>query len=205
MILALDHLAISAETLEAGADWVERSLGLPLSPGGQHPHMATHNRLLSLGDLYLEVIAIDPKAPKPAWPRWFDLDRFRGPPRLTNWICRTADLDAALAVAPPGTGTATDLARGDYRWRFAIPASGRLPFDNCFPALIQWQGHLHPAQALPDQGVRLRRLEITHPDAQGLQTSLRGQLPDPRVHIMPGPYPGFRATLDTPKGLRVLT
>ena len=108
MTLALDHIAISAETLEAGADWVEMALGVPLAGGGKHPHMGTHNRLLSLGDLYLEVIAIDPAAPMPAHPRWFDLDHFAGPPRLTNWICRTSDLDAALAAAPKGTGTATE-------------------------------------------------------------------------------------------------
>ena len=29
------------------------------------PHMATHNRLLGLGDLYLEVIAADPGRPAP--------------------------------------------------------------------------------------------------------------------------------------------
>ena len=35
----------------------------PLESGGRHPHMGTHNRLLSLGpDLYLEVIAVDPDA-----------------------------------------------------------------------------------------------------------------------------------------------
>ena len=117
MTLRLDHIAISAATLDAGADWVKMALGVPLAGGGKHPHMGTHNRLLSLGDLYLEVIAVDPAAPKPAWPRWFGLDDFRGPPRLTNWICRTDDLDAELAAAPPGTGTATDLSRGDYRWR----------------------------------------------------------------------------------------
>ena len=177
MTLALDHIAISAKTLEAGADWVEMALGVPLAGGGKHPHMGTHNRLLSLGDLYLEVIAIDPQAPKPAWPRWFDLDAFRGPPRLTNWICRTADLDAALAAAPPGAGTATDLTRGDYRWRFAVPATGKLPFDDCHPALIQWQGELHPAKALRDHGIRLTGLQITHPQAPALQAALKA-MPD---------------------------
>ena len=68
--------------------------------GGKHAHMGTHNRLLSLGDLYLEVIAPDPEAPRPAWPRWFDLDNFDGPPRLTNWICRSDDLDDDLGLAP---------------------------------------------------------------------------------------------------------
>lgn len=205
MILALDHIAVSANSLDEGTKWVEMALGVPLAPGGQHPHMGTHNRLLNLGDLYLEVIAIDPAAPKPDYPRWFDLDRFQGPPRLTNWICRTDDLDAALAAAPKGTGTATALSRGDYRWRFAIPATGRLPFDDCFPALIQWQGDHHPARALPDQGIRLQRLEITHPDAPALQSSLAGQPADPRLQLLTGPYRSFRATFSTPHGPRVLT
>ncbi len=203
-MLALDHIAISARTLEAGADWVEQALGVPLAGGGKHPLMGTHNRLLSLGDLYLEVIAIDPDAPKPAHPRWFDLDHFRGPPRLTNWICQTDDLDAALASAPQGTGTATDLQRGDYRWRFAVPATGMLPFNNCFPALIQWQGELHPAKSLRDHGIRLTRLEITHPDAPALQAALKG-LTDPRVIVAHGPYHALRAAFDTPHGPRVLT
>lgn len=205
MSLAIDHLAVSAPTLDEGTAWVEMALGVPLAPGGQHPHMGTHNRLLSLGDLYLEVIAIDPAAPKPPYPRWFDLDDFRGPPRLTNWICRTDDLDAALAAAPKGTGTATDLSRGDYRWRFAIPASGRLPFDDCYPALIQWQGDLHPAKTLRDHGIRLERLEITHPDATALQAALAGQPADPRLRLLTGPCRSFRATLSTPHGPRVLS
>lgn len=204
MMLALDHIAISAETLDAGAAWVEMALGVPLAGGGKHPLMGTHNRLLSLGDLYLEVIATDPDAPKPGHPRWFDLDHFRGAPRLTNWICRTPDLDAALAAAPPGTGTATDLARGDYRWRFAVPASGKLPFDDRFPALIQWQGDLHPAKSLRDHGIRLTGLQITHPQAPALRDALKG-LTDPRVTVQLGPYHSLRATFDTPQGPRVLT
>jgi hypothetical protein len=205
MMLALDHIAVSAETLEDGAKWVEMALGVPLAGGGKHAHMGTHNRLLGLGDLYLEVIAIDPDAPAPSWPRWFDLDRFQGPPRLTNWICHTDNLDAALAAAPPGTGTATDLQRGDYRWRFAVPATGKLPFDDCFPALIQWQGDLHPAKTLRDHGVRLQHLEITHPEAPALQAPLQRQLSDPRVQIQLGPYRSCRATFSTPHGTRVLT
>jgi hypothetical protein len=204
MTLRLDHIAISAATLQDGADWVESVLGVPLAGGGVHPHMGTHNRLLSLGDLYLEVIAIDPDVARPGHPRWFDLDHFRGPPRLTNWICQTDNLDAALAAAPAGTGTATDLSRGDYRWRFAVPASGRLPFDDCHPALIQWQGELHPARSLRDHGIRLTGLQITHPQAPALRTALSG-LSDPRIHVDLGPYHAIRATLSTPNGTRVLT
>lgn len=202
MTLRLDHLAVSALTLEDGAAAVEDALGVALAGGGQHPHMATHNRLLGLGDLYLEVIATDPAAAAPAWPRWFDLDHFTGPPRLTNWVAGCDDLAAALALGPAGTGVPVDLQRGDYRWRMAVPADGKLPFDGTYPALIQWQGALHPANTLPESGVRLTMLEIAHPQAQALRDAL--PLHDPRVHIVPGTAKAMRATFTTPHGPRVL-
>ena len=201
MTLTIDHLAVSAETLDEGVAAVEAGLGLRLAPGGVHPHMSTHNRLLGLGEVYLEVIATDPAAPAPAWPRWFDLDNFAGAPRLTNWICACDDLAAAIAAAPLGVGAPVDLQRGDLRWRMAVPGDGRLPFDGCFPALIQWQG-AHPAARLPDQGARLRRLEVAHPDAVALRSVL--VLADPRVVIIEGATKALRAEIDTPHGLRVL-
>ncbi|MFZ1468305.1 MAG: VOC family protein [Paracoccaceae bacterium] len=203
MTLRFDHLAVSALTLDDGVAAVEAALGVGLAGGGQHPHMATHNRLVGMGDLYLEVIAADPAAPRPAWPRWFDLDRFTGPPRLTNWIARVDDLDAVLAAAPAGVGVPVDLQRGDYRWRMAVPGNGRLPYDGGYPALIEWQGTLHPAAALPDVGLRLVRLEIAHPEAPALRAALAA-MTDPRVVIVPGAVVALRAKIQSPAGLRVL-
>lgn len=203
-MLTFDHIAISAMTLEEGVAHVEQALGLSLAGGGQHPHMATHNRLLGLGDLYLEVIAIDPTAPKPAWPRWFDLDNFTGPPRVTNWVARTDDLPAALAAAPDGTGIPVALSRGNYHWQMAVPADGKLPFDGAHPALIQWQPPHHPTQALPEQNIRLTRLEIAHPQADALRAAL-ASLSDPRIQITQGPRKDLRATFATPHGTRHLT
>ncbi len=199
---ALDHIAVSAMTLEEGIAAVEAALGVPLQPGGKHSYMGTHNALLGMGPgFYLEVIAIDPTAPRPAHPRWFDLDHFQGRPRLTNWILRVPDLDAALAQAPEGTGRPVSLARGDFRWRMGIPADGKLPFDNLYPALIQWQDTLHPADRLPDSGCRLTRLEVFHPDAAGLRRAV--EMDDPHVLIGEG-EPRMRAVIETPAGLRIL-
>lgn len=198
----LDHLAVAAQTLAEGVAFVEASLGVRMAGGGAHGHMGTHNRLLSLGDLYLEVIAVDPAAQAPAWPRWFDLDRFAGPPRLANWVVACDDLEVALAASPPGAGVPVALSRGDYRWRMAVPGDGRLPFDGGFPALIAWQGALHPAAALPESGVRLEALEIRHPEAAALRAALAG-LADGRVRVMAGPV-GMRAVFATPSGTRVL-
>lgn len=201
-MLRLDHLAIAAGNLAEGVDWVENALGIRLAAGGEHALMSTHNRLLGLGDVYLEVIAINPLAAKPPHPRWFNLDHFTGRPRLTNWIAACDDLDAGAAVLP-GSGVATDLARGDFQWRMAIPADGRLPFGGAQPALIQWLGNAHPAQRLPDAGVRLDRFEVATPDHAALAPLLAG-LTDPRVVIVPGATLAMRATFTTPSGKRVL-
>ena len=201
-MLLFDHLAVSAETLEEGVAAIEAALGVALAGGGQHPHMATHNRLLGLGDLYLEVIAADPAQVAPDWPRWFDLDNFQGRPRLTNWVARSENLSAALAASPAGSGIPLTLQRSDYRWQMAVPADGKLPFDGGFPALIQWQGSLHPARALPESGVRLLRLEIAHPEAPALRAVLAPLTRDPRIVITSGPVKAMQATFDTPHGRR---
>ena len=201
MTLRLDHLAISCAALAEGVAAVEAAFGVALAPGGQHAHMGTHNRLLNLGDLYLEVIAIDPAAPAPAWPRWFDLDHFSGAPRLTNWVAGCDDLMAELAASPAGVGVPVALARGDFRWQMAVPADGRLPFGGAFPALIQWDGAT-PAAALPDAGLRLQRLTVRHPDA-GLQAALAGRISDTRLVVETGPF-ALEAVIATPHGTRVL-
>lgn len=202
-MLRLDHLAVAARDLDEGRAAVEAALGVRLQPGGQHAHFGTHNLLLGLEDgLYLEVIAIDPEAPDPEGARWFDLDRFDAPPSLQTWICRSDDLGGAL-VRHPQAGDPVALARGDLRWRMAVPRDGRLPFDGVFPALMQWEGDAHPAERLIASGCGLVRLVVRHPQAGRLADMLGPELRDDRVVFETGAA-GLRAEISTPGGLRVL-
>ena len=66
----IDHLVIGAASLAQGTAWCEATFGVVPGPGGVHPLMGTHNRLLSIGteafpNAYLEIIAIDPEAAPP--------------------------------------------------------------------------------------------------------------------------------------------
>lgn len=197
-MIEFDHIAVAGETLAEATSHVETSLGVRMQAGGEHAVFHTHNTLLGLGDgLYLEAIATNPAAPSPDRPRWFDLDRFEGAPRLTNWICRCDDLEATLAVLPDGFGAPVDLARGDLRWRMAVPQSGILPFDNCAPALIEWQTDVHPATRLAPSGVTLTMLEVRHPEAGALREILSPLLEDPRICFVAGTA-ALRATFDAP-------
>lgn len=204
----LDHVAIAAGSLDEGTAMVEAALGVELEGGGQHVAMGTHNRLLSLGPgEYLEVIAVDPALAGPDRPRWFDLDRFEGPPAPRAWILRCDDLEASVAAAPSGIGAPMAFERGDLRWRMAVPEDGVLPYDNVFPALIGWDCAAHPAQRLTDRGVRLQAIELHHPDPEGLRaalgTALGGGVEDQRIQLSNG-MPGISFVFDTPLGLRRL-
>lgn len=200
-MLTLDHIAVSTTSLAPGTAEVEAALGLPLLPGGEHAAMGTHNRLLSLGpEEYFELIAINPGAPGPDQPRWFDLDNFSGPTRATTWICRCADLDAALAAAPAGTGVPWDLERGDLRWRMGVPRDGKLPFDGLFPALIEWQGSAHPAPRLAESGARLAGLRLFSPHADALRAVLAPLISDARITVLASDAARMEIDLTTSSG-----
>ena len=203
-MIELDHLAVACLSLEEGRAYVEDALGITLQPGGKHKHFGTHNLLLALEEgLYLEVIAIDPEAPNPDYPRWFDLDRFKGAPRVSNWICRTNAMSRVLH-SHPEAGSPVALERGDLRWQMAVPEHGILPYDGAFPALIEWQGEAHPSQRLVPTGCRLDRLIVRHPDAAQLGSDLALVLDDSRVSFETGELE-LRAEIMTPRGLRILT
>ncbi|CUH52818.1 VOC family protein [Shimia marina] len=201
-MLQLDHLAVAGETLAEAVAHVEAALGVAMGPGGEHAHFGTHNQLIGLSDgLYLEAIAVNPAAEVLPYRRWFDLDRLSGAPRLGNWICRSDDLEADLARLDVEAGRPVALTRGDLKWRMAVPESGVLPFDNCFPALMQWDVAVTPAELLAPSGVTLTRLEVAHPEADHLRAAVG--LGDARVEFVTG-APALRASFDTPHGVRVL-
>ncbi len=202
---ALDHLAVVARTLEEGCAYVEAVLGAEMSAGGEHVQMGTHNKLLSLGpDVYLEVIAINPDAPRPSHRRWFNLDNYDGAPRMMNWVCRTDDLEQALEAAPPGSGRPMSLSRGDMSWEMAVPEFGRLPYDDACPALINWGDSPRPTRRLPDHGFRLQRLDVFHPAALDLMDTFPALARLQTVSVREGPEKRLIATIVTPEGNRIL-
>ena len=208
MEIRFDHLVIAAKRLEEGVDFVERRLGVTAGPGGKHDLMGTHNRLVALGPgRFLEVIAIDPDAPAPLQPRWFDLDqpsmqaRLADGPALVHWVARTDDIEAAIAATTPSPPPILALSRGAFRWRIGVPLDGRLPRGGIAPTLIQWFTR-HPADVLPDSGCRLEALVLRHPDAPAILHELRYaglSAEDPVQAHHEGL--GLEARIRTPRGL----
>lgn len=205
-----DHLVVTAFSLADGVAWVERSLGVTLQSGGEHVRMGTHNALLRLGpDFYLEVIALNPAAPRPDRPRWFGMDRLNAatPPRLAGWVVRTNNIAAAVAASVVDVGTVEAMSRGTLNWQITIPADGSFPLDGVMPTLIEWHTASHPAANLQESACTLHRLQGFHSQAVDIIRSLALiGLQDEILITTPatGQAPYLRAEIQTPDGLRVL-
>jgi len=58
----IDHVIYATADLDVASALIERELGLAVQPGGRHEGVGTHNRIVALGDGYLELLAIaDPE------------------------------------------------------------------------------------------------------------------------------------------------
>ncbi|MEM5439033.1 VOC family protein [Paraburkholderia diazotrophica] len=220
--LRLDHLVVSARTLDEGTQYVADTLGIAPSGGGAHPSMRTHNRLLNLwGGAYLEVIAIDPDAQDTAnaRPRLFALDdpathaRLANGPYLSHWAARV-ERPKHLALwqqqYPQRIPTVVPMTRGDFTWSLTVADNGAFPAwqgagDGIVPSLIQWDTPRHPSTVLPETGLLLKALKGWHPRADivaqqllwlGAQTLIALESTDGA--------PALAAEIETPSGLRTL-
>jgi hypothetical protein len=205
----IDHIVLGARTLEEGAGFVERHLGVRPDKGGAHEGFGTHNMLLGLGSsCYLEVIAPDPAQPEPPHPRPFDLDTpavrtmLEAEPCLLAWVARTPVLDAVVARLGPRAGEVKAMRRGTLSWRMAFPPQ-RQDLDNLIPALIQWEKGTGAAGRLKDSGCRLVALEAEHPDADAVRAALAERGLEEAMRVRQSPHARLVARLRRKDGADV--
>jgi hypothetical protein len=188
--VAVDHLVVAARSLADGVSWCEATLGVTPGPGGQHPLMGTHNRLLKIASsafeqAYLEIIAIDPDAAPPVRSRWFGMDTLdlSAGPRLIHVVGRSPMIDMhrwGLINVGQKPGEPVKAGRETPQ--------GRLSWQ------ILWEGR-HPTEAMPDSGVVLKSLVLNGvPDRARDVLRLRG------VSVSDAAGPALQATLGTPLG-----
>ena len=68
MLIGIDHLVIAVADPDEAASTLESSLGLEPGGGGRHEALGTFNRLVWLGDTYLELIGVfDAKLAAASW------------------------------------------------------------------------------------------------------------------------------------------
>ena len=223
MTAQVDHLVIAASTLQEGAAWCERTLGITPGPGGEHPLMGTHNRHFSLATAqypraYFEIIAINKEAACARFhlaKRWFDLDNEalqsdlkQNGPQLIHFVASTPDAATAtksltdLAIDRGELLSASRMtANGLLSWQITVRPDGQRLMNGTLPTLIEW-GDVHPTQHMAASGVTLQSLAASQPDVAQL-TAAYSAINLQGVAVVQGPAK-LVATLATPRGLVAL-
>lgn len=213
-MIALDHITVAADTLEQGLAYLRDALGIDLPYGGEHPRMGTHNHLLRLGEsLFLELIAINPAAPAPNRPRWFQLDdpvlqaQLRQRPKLLTWVARTDDIAKTFLASAVDMGAIEAMRRGDLRWLITFANDGMLAQQGLIPSLIQWPAGAHPASRMPDLDCALERFEAVQREPAQYRAALASFGAERCIEISQAAadQPShLRAHIRTPAGIKVI-
>jgi hypothetical protein len=130
MLLGIDHLVIAVPDPDQEAGRLAEALGLPLGDGGRHERLGTFNRLIWLGDSYLEIIGVfDPELAAASWLGRPVVGALASGGGLVTWAVATDDIvrdlerrqasGAQLSAPEPGTRVRPDGRT--VRWWFSLP------------------------------------------------------------------------------------
>jgi len=178
MFLGIDHLVIAVPDPDVAADALTAALGLTAGGGGRHDRLGTFNRLVWLGDSYLELIGVfDADLARASWVGRPTVDALEAGGGLATWAIATDAIDRDVArlretgsdLAPPIAGERLRPDRGIVRWRLAASPS-LAPHAPPFliehdPASAEWTAEDRAARAI--EAVRLTALEIGVDDVAG--------------------------------------
>ena len=143
----LDHIVFGSFTLDEGTEFVENILKAKLSDIGYHKDMGTHNRVIRISErVYLEVIAIDPKARNLNNRKWFNLDnsklqsKLKKSPQIIGYVIENNDMNITKCYDP-----FFESSRDIYKWQFAMPTFNKNILNSeiveagMIPSLISWK------------------------------------------------------------------
>jgi glyoxalase-like protein len=170
--MELDHVLIAVADLAKAGQEFEVRHGLASIEGGRHPAWGTANRIVPLGDSYVELIAaVDAaKAAESAVGRWV-ASGVTDPARPLGWAVRTSHLDeiARRLDLSISAGSRVTLDRGQLSWRTA--GMDRAIAEPALPFFIEWaSGTKLPGQTKilhPAGRARISRL-VLHSDLNRL-------------------------------------
>jgi len=206
-MLRLDHVVYAVRDLDEAAVRFREELGLDSGVGGRHERWGTANRIVPLGDQYLELVAVVDDAAASA--NRFGRDVLERAASGGGWLTIAAAADDIEKVASRlgldvGTGARTRPDGEVVRWRMAGLEDPRR--DPCMPFFLTWDVpvELHPGRSRAGHGVRAEGIAWVevHGDAERLRTWLGGdELPIRVTDDEPGIH---RVAISTPDGELVI-
>jgi hypothetical protein len=149
-VLRLDHVVYAVPDLDQAAIRFRQEFGLDSTEGGRHERWGTANRIVPLGDQYLELVAAvdEPTAAETAFGRGV-LERAAGGGGWFTMAAVADDLDAVASRFGTGvdSGSRTRPDGQTIRWRMAgLDDQRREPW---MPFFLTWDvsDELHPGRA----------------------------------------------------------
>jgi Glyoxalase-like domain len=130
MLIGVDHLVIAVADPDAAVAELQVKLGLAPGGGGRHERLGTFNRLVWLGDTYLELISVfDRVAAAHSWLGAPTLRALETGGGLATWAIASDDLAADVATLQHGGSTLAEPVDGErartdgrvVRWRLSVP------------------------------------------------------------------------------------
>ena len=93
--MELDHVLIAVADLSSAAREMEWRYGLASVEGGRHAGWGTANRIVPLGETYLELITVvdEGEAARSTFGRWVATGIGSAPGRPLGWVVRTKRID----------------------------------------------------------------------------------------------------------------
>ena len=172
--LQYDHFLLGCSSLEAGIQFMKDKTGIEAVKGGKHPHIGTHNALLSLGEkVYLEIIAPDPEA-KSLIEEYAFLKEMNAP-TLFMWAAHTDKMDDLLKRIQEAGYKNSGISPGSrqradgsvLKWRSLSVETG---INSVVPFFIEWDSSSkHPSIDSP-KGCSIDSFEIEYPEPEKLKT-----------------------------------
>lgn len=210
----IDHIVIGAANLEKATEKVEGLLKTKFSTSGKHSLMATHNSLTRLQNhAYMEIIAIDPSASftksRNREKRWFSLDSSKTKRRLSRgpqplcWVVAVNNIEQTAANCGYEPGRIIEMSRGDFRWKLTVPDSGELSEGGVLPVLIEWPNAINPGKVMPESGLILKQLLLSHPNPNSIEHVLSHLDVSGPIDIKLG-KPAIQFSFETANGNNVL-
>jgi Glyoxalase-like domain len=130
MLTGIDHLVIAVADPDTAAAELEHRLGLVAGGGGRHERLGTYNRLVWLGDTYLELIGVfDESLAAASWQCAPTMRALGAGGGLATWAIASDDIDADVAalrsrgsdLAEPVDGERRRPDGREVRWRLSAP------------------------------------------------------------------------------------
>lgn len=203
-MLKIDHVVIAVDDLARASDALFERHGLGSVAGGRHDAWGTANRLVPIGDQYLELLAVEDHASQHPLALAVREASAHGA-QFLGVCCEVDDIGAVAdrlgTTVMPGHRQLPD--GGDVSWQLT-GLEGAL--TQALPFFIQWGAGRERRMGSDALAHRIRPRAITRVDLGGDEAALEAWLEGGIPAINPiGGAPGIRAVvIDTSDGELVL-